>query len=140
MEKFGINVFVDKRGVSRFRRDGEERWDLAEAEELAFASFEAGRYAWVSLGNSDEHEMRMWGPDVTDFGNFNHDGHRWARYYVDVEINGRRWRYRPLADLNDFESADELGELAATLHPTVTRIWTGASDGSMELEQDTRER
>jgi hypothetical protein len=118
------------------------RWDLDQAEYLAHTLVAERPCAYVSFGNG-EHEFRKWGSVVADqdsWFEFRGPDLRWAAWYVDVEINGHRWRYRPVADLDDFAAADELAETAATLHPHVTRVWVGASDGSEVFEHETRAR
>jgi hypothetical protein len=131
MDGYGIQVDTPSRGSSRYRRGEEDRWDLAEAEALAMNLLLSRRVNYVTVGNGD-HEFRRWSSSVTDFGNFNHPDLRWAEWYVDVEINGNRWRYHPLADLDDYEAADDLAVQAVELAPDVTRIWLGRSDGSEE--------
>lgn len=140
MESYGIEVCTVGMGPRRYRgtassNEPAQVWDLPEAEETAFRLLtrmsETGRAVYASFGNG-EHEFRMWADGITDHGDFNRPGLRWADWYVDVEINGHRWRYRPCADLSDDDQADELAELALTLRPAVTKVWFGASDGSEE--------
>lgn len=143
MDSYGIEVHAKGRGNVRVDyRSGDNSdglWDnLSEAEEFAYDLLTTGRYTYVTVGDG-EHEFRMWRPGVTSFGEFNHPDVRWSDWYVDVEINGRRWRYRPIADLDDYDAADELGEVAATLYPDVTRIWWGSSDTGQEFQASTRE-
>lgn len=138
MDDYGIEIYSARTGVmTRYRRDGGETdaWGLAEAEEYAYQALLTRNATYVTVGNGG-HEFRMWGENVTDYGNFTftHTGLRWSEWYVDVEVNGRRWRYRPVADLDDYPAADELAEVAAGLHPDVTRIWVGRSDGTEEDE------
>ncbi len=138
MEGYGININMAGAPTGRYRESDAERWDLDEAERLAYEIVGGPRVASVSIGDGDN-EFRMWNADVTDFGNFTYPGGRWAEWYVDGEINGHRWRYRPLSDLPDWESADLLGEILAELHPIVTKVWVGTSDGRTEFEYPTRE-
>lgn len=137
MDGYGIMIDTERLGTSRYRlADGETgTWELPEAEEIAYNLLKLRHARYVTFGNG-EHEFRMWGDNVTDYGNFNHPHIRWSDWFVDVEINGRRWRYRPVADLDGYEAADELGGAAANLYPDVTRVWTGASDGSEEYETE----
>jgi hypothetical protein len=81
------------------------------------------------------------GTTVDDFVNFDHPGLRWAEWYVDVEINGHRWRYRPLADLERFEHGGRRSPTRRrrATYPDVTRIWVGRSDGSEEYESEVFE-
>jgi hypothetical protein len=140
MDGYGIAVHTATVGSSRYRagdtdsmgtpRGGRVR--LREAARLAGAS------PTSAFGNGD-HEFRMWATTVDGFVNFDHPGLRWAEWYVDVEINGHRWRYRPLADLDDADKADGLATRAAELYPDVTRIWVGRSDGSEEYESEVFE-
>ncbi len=140
---YGIEIFSKSGNVSLYRPGSydnmeSKRWPLAEAEEIAWKLFVERRPTYVAFGSGD-HEFRMWSDEITSYGNFCHTGVRWAEWYVDVEVNGRRWRYRPVASLDDFDAADELAEIAATLHPDVTRVWTGCSDSDEEYEHETRE-
>lgn len=140
MDGYGITT-ASRRGTAQYRLTGTDQWELAEAEEIAHRLLDRSPVIYVSVGDG-EHEFRAWGTDVTSYGyeNFDHPGIRWAAWYVDVEINGHRWRYRPVADLDSYDTAEEIAERAATLEPDVTRIWIGASDGSEEFELQTRER
>ncbi|MEU7904092.1 hypothetical protein [Actinoplanes sp. NPDC049118] len=133
MDGYGIQIDTESRGTSRFRAGGAETWDIEEAEALAFPLLESRRARYVTFGNG-EHEFRIWGENVSDLGNFNDTdtGPRWSDWYVDVEINGHRWVYRPCAELSEYPDADELAETAASLAPDVTRVWLGRSDGSEE--------
>lgn len=136
MERYGITISTDTSN-GRYREGDDNEWDLTEAERIAFELLESSsRVRSITVGNGT-HEFRMWNPNVTDFGQFSHPGGRWSTWYVDAEINGRRWRYRPLADLDGWEDADLLSEEVAELHPDVTKVWTGASDGSKEFEYPT---
>lgn len=152
MNEYGIQFCNRSGNFSRYRLGGSDdgpapRWNLTEAEKIAYQLFERlgthtdGNCAYVMFGNGD-HEFRIWGAAVAgqdSWGNFDGPNLRWAPWYVDVEINGHRWRYRPVADLRDYADADELAEYVAELHPHVTRVWVGASDGSEEFEHETRE-
>lgn len=143
MDGYGIQIHTERRGTQRFRlgfgADQEDRWELAEAEELAHNLLhDRNSVVYVAFGNG-EHEFRRWGGDmVTTFGNFSHPGCRWATWYVDVEINGHRWRYRPVADLDNEEAATDVAEAAFDL-PEVTKVWTGNSDTGEEYEDDKYE-
>lgn len=134
MEGFGINI-NGPRGASRYRADEVETWELDEAAERAFALLHSRQAAYVTVGDGN-HELRIWGDvDHSSYGNLSHNG-RWAEWYVDVEINGRRWQYQPLADLDDWDAADSVAEEACELHPHVKKLWVGRSDGSEESESD----
>ena len=137
MDGYGVS-FATNRGQSRYRTRDSSDWDLAEAEQIAFGLLESRGARYVTFGNG-EHEFRMWGENVQDAGNFTvtDTGPRWSDWYVDAEINGHRWVYRPVADLGDYGDADNLAEEAAELHPDVTRVWVGCSDGGEELESET---
>jgi hypothetical protein len=139
---YGILVNTGRStNVGRYRMEGEDRWDLEEAERIAYRLLAECDLVYVSIGNGG-HEFRMWGTAVareSSWKNFTGPDLRWAPWYVDVEINGHRWRYRPVADLRDLAAADELAEYVAELHPHVTRVWVGASDGSEEFEHETDE-
>lgn len=123
---YGIDIQSSRGSKSRYRADGEERWDLGEAAEIAAGLLETRSATYVTVGDG-EHEFRLCRVDVE----------RWAEWFVDAEMVGRRWRYRPLADLGDYGDADNLAEEAAELHPDVTRVWIGRSDGSEEQESET---
>jgi hypothetical protein len=135
MDGYGIKIGT-KRGEARYRSGDEEAWELDEACERAFALLHMRQAGYVIVGN-DDHHFCMWGDvDRSTYDGFNQNG-RWARWFVDVEINGRRWIYQPAADIDDYEGAggaDDIAEQAAGLHPVVTRLWVGLSDGSEEVE------
>jgi hypothetical protein len=139
MDGYGVS-FATNRGQSRYRTGDSSEWDLAEAEGIANDLLLERQPIYVSFGNG-EHEFRAWGGDSDGFGDFrdNGAGPRRSDWYVDVEIAGRRWHYRPLADLRDYSEADELAEEAAALAPDVTTIWVGKSDGSVEDVTEVRE-
>lgn len=131
---YGIEVHMGDLGSQRYRMDGHDRWDLTDAEALAHHLLTSrDKVTYVSFGDGDN-EFRAWSRNVSDFGAFGHPDVRWAEWYVDVEINDHRWRYRPCADLADWEAADRMASQAAELTPVVTRIWLGASDGSEEFD------
>lgn len=140
MDGYGVQTQMPRSGTSRYRVGDEDAWDLTEAEGIAYGLLVAYEPNYVTFGNG-EHEFRAWAKDVTYIGNFTdtHTGPRWSQWYVDVEIDGHRWVYRPVADLDDHAAANALAELAATLHPDVTRIWVGESDGACEFETVTAE-
>lgn len=142
MDGYGVLVSTLGRGSARYRiNDGEiDTWDdILDAEAIAYSLLgSSGRVVYVSFGNG-EHEFRRWADDVTEHHNFDHPGIRWAEWYVDVEINGHRWRYRPVADLDDQEAADGIADLASELRPDITRMWVGRSDGSEEYESEVFE-
>lgn len=123
MDTFGIAMHGG-RGTSLYRAGGVAEWDLAEAAEIAQGLLDGGRGEYVTVGNS-EHEFRLL-PD--------NEGDRHAEWYVDVEVGDRRWRYRPLADISDYEAADELAASAANDLPDITRVWIGRSDGGEEYD------
>lgn len=137
MDGYGIAINTGGIGGSRYSLGNVNTWDLADAAGLALELFHARRPVYVSFGNGD-HEFRMWGDDVSEFGNFTHPGIRWSEWYVDVEINDERWRYRPVADLGDYQTAEDIAMRATDLDE-VTRIWIGRSDGSEEFEIDPHE-
>lgn len=135
MDGYGIEVGTVQ-GVRQYSGGGEKRWDLGEAERKAYELL-TERAPWYVTVADGKHEFRMWRPDFVDRpGGFDH-GQRWAEWYVDAEINGNRWIYRPLADLNEYGDADYLAEEAAGVDE-VTHIWVGRSDGSEEEEWPVR--
>lgn len=132
MEGYGINVY--RNGETRRYRTGStselaERWNLPEAAEIAIAlqNGRSGATSWVTIGDGGSHEFRLFAEDVS--------GGRWADWYVDVEMAGRRWRYRPMADLDNMAEADETAAEVEELDE-ITKIWVGASDGSEEYEKE----
>lgn len=133
MDGYGVQTYTAARGSARYRAGDVDRWDsISEAAGVAASLLPRGRTAYVTVGNG-EHELRMWRDDAEAFGSLSDTptGPRWAEWFVDVEIDGRRWQYRPLADLSEFDEADELAEAAAGLASEgVTRVWVGRSDGS----------
>lgn len=140
-ELYGILVHSERTGTSLYRTgsqsgDDGKNWTLEEAERTAYELLTSDRrYIFVGFGNG-EHEFRAWDEHFTNYGNFNHPNLRWAEWYVDVEIDEHRWRFRPCADLNDWAAAEEMAHIAVTLHPVVTRVWMGRSDGSEESQFD----
>lgn len=139
MDNFGIMINTQKTS-SRYRQGDQDEWDPTEAERIAYDLLHASnRNVSVTIGN-DDHEFRLWHPDVSDFGNFSEPGGRWASWYVDAEINGHRWRYRPLAELRDWEDAAVAAEDLLELGNVVSMVWEGASDGSAEFEHPNETR
>lgn len=138
MEGYGIQLYHERRGLYRFKVDGVGEWESpTAAESLAYWAFtERSLGQYVTFGNG-HHEFRMWRDGIDSWNNFTHPDARWAEWYVDVEISGHRWRYRPVADLDDLDAAEELADEAHHL-PGVTRVWIGKSDGSEEYETITQ--
>jgi hypothetical protein len=135
MGDYGIHINTSGAASARYRTDGGQtsEWELAEAEALAYPLVEVFSTAtFITVGNGD-HDFRMWGKDVAEYGNFDHPDLRWAPFYVDVQINGHRWRYRPAADLDSWDEAEQIGDEGAKL-PEVEVMWIGKSDGSHEFE------
>jgi hypothetical protein len=129
VDSFKIAI-AGRNGDRRYRHGDVAEWDLAEAAELAVELLDRGvGTQYVTVGNG-EHEFRLMGED---------QGERHAEWFVDAQIGETRWRYRPMADLDDYPAADDLAEQAAALAPDVSRIWVGRSDGSEEFESETRE-
>lgn len=127
MDGFAISI-GGKNGERRYRHDGTEQWDLGEGIELAEELLGRNSTAnHVTVGNR-EHEFRL----LRD-----NEGDRHADWYVDVRFNkqSQRWRYRPLADLDNYEAADELAGRAADDLPDITCVWVGCTDGT-EFEAD----
>jgi hypothetical protein len=138
--KFHIKTAHEARGASTYRTGDADAWDLDEAVRRAVELlFGRPGTTWVSVGNS-EHEFRLWASDLSDVGNFTMgaDGTpRWDRWYVDVELSGRCWVYRPLADLQDEDDASPLVialERLGADESVVGRVWTGTSDGGEGYE------
>lgn len=137
MDGYGILVHTETRGSSRYRRGEDDHWDLAAAEAIAMDLLLSRRVTYVTIGDG-EHEFRRWSSSVTESNGFDHPDLRWAEWFVDAEINGNRWRYRPLADLDSYDAADELAERLSEL-TDVTRIWVGNSEYGDEEVTETRD-
>lgn len=145
MEGYGIEIHTERMGTIRYRLGGNDhlgvRLPLTEAEEKAHELLIGRNAVHVTVGDG-EHEFRMWAHDAEGrylSSNFDRPGLRWADWYVDAEINGRRWRYQPIADIDTFSAAEDVAERACGLYPDVTRVWVGASDGSEEFEREVHE-
>lgn len=125
MDGYRIEIATSN-GPRVYRHGGEVNFDLAEAAEIADGLLERNTSAlYVTVGNG-EHEFRLTAEQ---------DGDRHAEWYVDVELGGKRWRYRPMADLDSYEASGEVGEPAEALDE-VSRVWIGRSDGSEEYETE----
>lgn len=140
MDKYGIAMHIRAMGTVIYRPGGDDqggkRYELGEAEEVAYKLEVERRPIYVTVGNG-EHEFRRWHPGVTDWGNFRSTttGMRWSEWYVDVEMASRRWVYHPALDLPDYDRAEECAMEAVEL-PEVTRIWIGHSDTGEEFERE----
>jgi hypothetical protein len=140
MDGYGIQIHTERLGTTRYRGPvlaGEpaQTWELAEAEEIAYQLLQDRNAVYATFGNG-EHEFRMWRDNVTNFTNFDFPGVRWSEWYVDVEINEHRWRYRPCADLSEEDIATDTAAEAHEL-AEVTTIWVGISDTGEEFETDS---
>jgi hypothetical protein len=136
---YGININMRGAGAVRYRAAGEDRWDLTEAAAMAYDLLKGRDARYVTVGNG-YHEFLMWGSDTGELGNF-HDsgtGPRWSDWFVDVEINGHRWVYRPVFGISDQDTADNLVREARKLDE-VDRVWSGRSDGAEEYEYEQQE-
>lgn len=145
-DEYGISTAGNGISTAQYRRGGESRWSLTEAAEIAVGLLGGRSGSYVSVGNGD-HEFRLWA-NSPEYVPSNYDqtptGPRWAAWYVDVAMVGKRWVYRPLADIGDYEEARNLADELADL-PMFTRdevrdddgeplCWIGASDGSETYE------
>lgn len=108
-----------------------DRLELPDAAQRAVELFDGGNGRLVVKVANSEHEMTLY-PE-------NDETERQRDWFVDVELLGRRWRYREFADTDDFHAVDELSEIATMLYPDVTKVWYGKSDGSEEYEFQTWE-
>jgi hypothetical protein len=138
--EFAVSTWSRAGARGRYRRGEQETWDLITAEQIADELL--GRLSRVSVSNHD-HEFWRWAnldsAPLGDDRNFAYPERRWAPWYVDVHIgDSARWRYRPLATLNNYDDAAALAAEAARI-PEVTRVIFGASDDSEEFEHETRE-
>jgi hypothetical protein len=124
VDSYAITLGISDR-TRRYRHGGQADFELAEAVNLAGELFERNRDAeHVTVGNA-EHEFRLCAADAE----------RHADWYVDAEVAGYRLRYRPMADLDGYDAADELAAALEQMDE-VRRIWMGASDGSEDYETD----
>jgi hypothetical protein len=129
MDGYGINVTTINGNTRRYRHGGQAEFELKAAAELAEdLAGRNGGISHVTIGNG-EHEFRLIGPDGDP-------EQRWSRWYVDVEIGELTWRYRPLADLDTYDAAEELARSVAEELPEITHIRFGSSDGNEEYETD----
>lgn len=137
--EFRIKTAHEARSTSIYRTGDAETWELEEATRRAAELLNRPGMVNVSVGNS-EHEFRLWAPGVEAPVNFRmgaRETPRWSDWFVDVEIDGRRWVYRPLADLRDHREAAELHQRLDDLDvddSLMGRVWVGASDGGEEYE------
>jgi len=142
MDGFGVTATVEGDTARRYTEGERQRFELAEAARIAVGLVDRPRTLFVSIGDG-EHEFRLYREGVTSYGVMQEqvEGHgpRWAHWFVDVEMEGRRWQYRPVADLHEFSDADEIAEHAASLAPDVRWVWVGTSDGSQCQDWETRE-
>lgn len=142
MDGFGIELGTRSGTVRYVVTDGGERvesWDNAQiAESHAHRLLMERKPRYVTIGDG-RNEFRMWHPDwdPSENLNFGNNG-RWGTWYVDARINGRRWRFAPVANIDDLETAEE-NALRLREVPDVDLVWVGASDGSEEYEYETRE-
>ena len=113
------------RSTRLYHRGDEVRWELTEAARIAVEQLESTRAIRVDICDG-EHAFRLWDDSIQERDEE-------STWYVDARIGDHRWQYDPTAKLEDYPAADDLAEKVAGLHPDVTFIWVGRTDGAEEM-------